>query len=344
MANSKLHIPALTLAASLTFLGAGCGGSGSGTTGATGATGAVLAKAGHLEKTTLNVAVLPDVDSAGFFVALHQGLFAQEGLTVNYSPAPGSEVIAGQVKGQYDITGNNYVSYIEAQFHHQADLRIIAEGSLLEQGDQVVMTMPNSPITTLARLKAHVLGVNADANVGYLLVASVLTENGITMSTKTSANAVMFPKTDIPFTERGQALVSGQLAAAIISEPQASQMEEKYGAVVIADLNQGATQQFPIEGYAVTKAWAKANPNTLKAFLAALQAGQQIADTERAAVEAAVESLKPGQGQVDKITAAMMALNTYPLGVDATRLQRVADVMQQFGLLKKHFDIRVMLN
>jgi len=47
---------------------------------------------------------------------------------------------------------------------------------------------------------------------------------------------------------------------------------------------------------------------------------------------------------VDKVIASMMALNTYPLGVDATRLQRVADVMQQFGLLKKHFDIRVMLN
>lgn len=38
-----------------------------------------------------------------------------------------------------------------------------------------------------------------------------------------------------------------------------------------------------------------------------------------------------------------MALNTYPLGVDATRIQRVANAMQQFGLLKEHFDVRVML-
>lgn len=126
MASGKRHIPALVLAASLTLPGAGCGSGGTST--------AAWPKAGHLEKTTLNVAVLPDIDSAGFFVALHEGLFAREGLTVDYSPAPGSEVIAGQVKGQYDITGGNYVSYIEAQASHQADLRIVAEGSLLEPG------------------------------------------------------------------------------------------------------------------------------------------------------------------------------------------------------------------
>ena len=38
-----------------------------------------------------------------------------------------------------------------------------------------------------------------------------------------------------------------------------------------------------------------------------------------------------------------MALNVYPLGVDAVRLQRVADVMRQFGFLKRRFDIRVLL-
>jgi NitT/TauT family transport system substrate-binding protein len=326
------------LAASLTLLAAGCA-SGSSATGAS-----TLSRVGNLEKTTLNVSVLPAIDSAGFFVALHEGLFAQEGLTVNYSPAPGSEVIAPQVKGQYDITGGNYVSYIEAQLHHQGDLRIIAEGSLLQQGNQLIMTMPSSRIRTLAGLKGHVLGVNADANVGFLLVASVLTERGIAMSTRFSANSVMFPQTQIPFFELGQALVSGQVAAAIIGEPLASQMEEQYGAVTIADLNLGATEQFPIEGYAVTKTWAKANPNTLKAFLTALQAGQQIADTGRAAVEATFESLKAGQGHVDKPIASVMALETYPLRIDATRLQRVANVMQQLGLLKQHFDIQSMLS
>src|SRR6266700_3109232 len=91
----------LVLGASLALLAAGCGTSANST--AVGVVG--LQKVGNLEKTTLNVAVLANIDSAGFFVALHQGLFAQEGLRVNYSPAFSDNIIAGQAKGKYDVTG-----------------------------------------------------------------------------------------------------------------------------------------------------------------------------------------------------------------------------------------------
>ena len=36
---------------------------------------------------TLNVAVVPAVDSAGFFVALYGGLFRAQGLSVHFIPA-----------------------------------------------------------------------------------------------------------------------------------------------------------------------------------------------------------------------------------------------------------------
>ena len=62
---------------------------------------------------------------------------------------------------------------------------------------------------------------------------------------------------------------------------------------------------------------------------------EEIADTDRAEVEKSFEDLPnaTGHGQVSKTIAAVMALNTYPIGIDATRLQRVANVMYQFGLL-----------
>src|SRR5215813_273552 len=51
-----------------------------------------------LEKTDLNVAVVPALDSAGFFVALYGGLFKAHGLNVHFTPATSSEtVIADQV-------------------------------------------------------------------------------------------------------------------------------------------------------------------------------------------------------------------------------------------------------
>ena len=94
----------------------------------------------------------------------------------------------------------------------------------------------------------------------------------------------------------------------------------------------------------VTKAWAAQNPHTLQRFLAALSAGQEIADTDRAAVEKAFEDLKGAQnGQVPSDIAAVMALDTYPIGIDATRLQRVANVMYQFGLLSSQYNVSNML-
>ena len=94
----------------------------------------------------------------------------------------------------------------------------------------------------------------------------------------------------------------------------------------------------------VTKSWAEQNPNTLKAFIAALAQGQEIADTSRSAVEGAMESLKgPQNGQVPPIIAAVMAINIYPTAIDKVRIQRVADVMYQFGLLKTSFNVGPMI-
>jgi NitT/TauT family transport system substrate-binding protein len=294
---------------------------------------------GAPEKTTLNVGVVPAMDSAGFFIALHDGLFAREGLTINYSPAVSSETaVAQQLKGQLDVSGGNYVSYItEAAADHQP-IEVVAEASIMQQGAQTIFTMPNSKIKTLSELRGHLVGVNAPGNIDYLLDVSVLQENGVTPTT------VQFPTAPIPFPQMGQELASGQIAAATLPEPFASQAEQQYGAVPLADLNQGATSDFPIEGYVVTKQWAQQNPNTLKRFLAALEIGQEISDTDRPAVEQAFEAINgPQNGQVSSGIAAVMALDTYPIGIDAVRLQRVADVMFQFGLLKTRFNVSRMV-
>jgi NitT/TauT family transport system substrate-binding protein len=336
----KLRIPAFLLAASVAILGAGCG-SASGTASDAGIP--TLPRVGGLEKTTINAAISPVVDSAGFFIALRDGLFAQEGLTVNYSPAHGDTVIGDQVKGSYDVTATNYVSYIQAQESRAANLRIIAEGSLLQPGMRMIMTLPGNGIKKLRDLRNRLLGVNDDPNIGFLLAASVLAENGLHVSGGTADDAVRFPTFSMPYPDAAPALVNKQVAAAVMSEPFVTQAEDNYGAVTVADLDAGATQQFPMEGYAVTKSWAAANPNTLRAFQIALQAGQQIADTDRAAVEAAFVALKTGEGHIDQLTAATMALNIYPLSIDAVRLQRVADVMEQLGFLKQRFDVRQLL-
>ena len=88
--------------------------------------------------------------------------------------------------------------------------------------------------------------------------------------------------------------------------------------------------RFPVQGCAVTRQWAALHPQTLAAFRTAFEQGQEIANTSRSAVEQAMEAL-PAPFGLTKVQAAVMALDSYPLGaVDVTRLQRVADVMHQF--------------
>jgi NitT/TauT family transport system substrate-binding protein len=322
----------LTTTALVLSLAAGCG-----------KAGAQAPAGADLEKADLSVAVVPALDSAGFFVALYGGLFKAAGLNVTFTPATSSDsVIADQVKGTYDITGGNYVSYIQAQRSGRANLDIFAEGSVMEPGTQGIYTMPDSKITSLASLKGKTIAINAPNNILYLLAASMMAEKGI------DPKSVKF--VTVPFPKMAAELESGAIDAALLPEPFASQAEAAYGAVPLVDLDQGATTSFPVEGYVVTKKWAAKHPRTLAAFYRALEQGQQIADTNRADVEQAMEDLpvKPVPLAVSKETAAVMALDSYPVSsgpvgsVDLVRLERVVNVMHQFLGFGK-FDIRSML-
>ena len=140
------------------------------------------------EQATLTVGVVPALDSAGFFIAYYEGLFKAQGLTIIPKFVTSSETaIALQVKGQYQITGGNYVSYIQAQQAGEANLNIFAEGSVMEPGAQDLYTMPNSQIRSLGDLRGRTIAINAPDNILYLLAASVLTEHGIPPRTCTSS-------------------------------------------------------------------------------------------------------------------------------------------------------------
>ncbi len=159
-------------------LAAGC--SASGGSGVDSIASSLPTNYGPAEQTTLNVGVVPAMDSAGFFVALNEGLFTKEGLKINYTPATSSETaIQQQVKGQLQITAGNYVSYVEAVALQHEPLEVVSEGSVMQQGAQTLFVMPSSHITQLSQLKGKLIGVNAPTNIDYLLGVSVLKENGI---------------------------------------------------------------------------------------------------------------------------------------------------------------------
>lgn len=87
-----------------------------------------------LEKPNLKVAVVPALDSAGFFVALYDGLFAGKGLHVTFSPATSSDkVISAQVRGP-NFPVERYV--VTKQWAQKYPRTLAAFDEALEQGSR----------------------------------------------------------------------------------------------------------------------------------------------------------------------------------------------------------------
>jgi len=280
------------------------------------------------EEPDITVAAIPAVDLAGLYVAEDQGLFAKQGLHVTIQKIPSSQaIIADQLRGEVDISAGSYVPYISAQAAGSR-FRILAEASILEPDTRVLVTTADSRITTVAGLAGKKIGVNGTNSIGTLLISLLLSEYGI------SPRKVTFVTDDKGFPAMPGQLQGGAWSAAFLSEPYITVAGEKYGERVLADLDQGDAVDFPIDGYVATQAWAERYPKTAAAFIRAIEQGQELADTDPAAVQAAMakyDDLPP------QVTAAM-ELSGYPVGpVNETRIQRVAQAMLQFGILGRTY-------
>jgi len=113
---------------------------------------------------------------------------------------------------------------------------------------------------------------------------------------------------------------------------------EDYGEQMLADLDQGAAFDLPIDGYLATQAWTQQHPKTEAAFTRAIEQGQAIANSDASAVHAAMtryDNLPP------QITSAI-ALTGYPVGpVVEASIQRVARAMLEFGILGRQDNAEV---
>ena len=215
--------------------------------------------------------------------------------------------------------------------YHPAGRGSHATPQCLQPNVLTLLVKGRSSISQVSQLKGKVVSVNAPNDIGTLLIDSLLVAHGLRPQQVHYAN--------VPFPAVAPNLITpnSPVVASFAPEPFVSGGEAKVGLQELADLDQGATQDFPIQGYAVTAEWAKKYPNTLKAFTTALSQGQEIADTDRAAVEQVLQKYL----QIDQQAAAFISLPAFPLGVDAVRLQRVVSSMKRFGLLPKSTNFQV---
>jgi len=295
------------------------------------------------EQPSIVVDSVPGPEEAGLYVAQEKGFFRQQGLTLTIRPVLGAEAgIPDLQSGSAQLVGGDYTSLVRAQIAGQfngtpASFQIVAAGSELQPGNDALYIMPSSRVKTIAGLvKYHAtMGLDTPNGMGNVLYGALFADKGFSFGeVKPVSPAGGFPALLAM-------LVKGQVAASWLPEPYGT-MAEQAGAVQLADFDQGAVRDLPYSGYFGSEQWVRAHPDTVAAFRRALIAGQQVADTDRGAVEQAMErstGLMP-------LVAGTMTIETYPLGLELGALQRVPNDMFEFGLtpgLAKPYQIAGMV-
>lgn len=285
------------------------------------------------ETKNITVAALPVVDTAGFFIALKDGFFRQQGLNVKYKiVAQSTAALASMVSGSVDIIdGGNYVSFIEAQNRGAVKLSLLADASACAPHTYSILTVPRTGIKKPADLAGKTVAVNLTNNIQTLAANAVLKADGVNPS---SVKYVA-----VPFPQMSSALAAGRVDAISVVEPFLTEAKNSLHATEVSDQCAGPAAGLPLSGTFATQSWTQKNPATARAFQRALEKGQALADSN----PALVKQILPSYSKVSPQVAAQIGVDRYPSKFDASRAQRIADLMLAGGLLKSRFDASSMI-
>ncbi|MEU0570033.1 ABC transporter substrate-binding protein [Nonomuraea sp. NPDC005983] len=303
----------------------GCSSSDSKTGGATNANG--------LEKTDLLIGEYPGADAAPLFIAIERGFFKEQGLNVKTEAIQAPQAVLPKLaNGSMDVVLGSYPTILFIQGSGTEKFKYIADSYQGAAGAFGVMVPKNSQIKKVADLKGKKIGVNATTGLGVLTMNPHLKIAGLD------------PKTDVqyvvvPTTNQLQSLEKGDVDAVWMTDPYVSEAKNKLGATMLLDTMSGPTESLPITGWAATEKWVSSNPKTLAAFQRAMAKAQNIAATDRGAVT----KILPTFTQIPAATAATINLGNYPTTLSPQRIQRVADLMLEYGFIKQKIDVNSMI-
>jgi NitT/TauT family transport system substrate-binding protein len=286
-----------------------------------------------LEKTHLTVGALPIVDDAPLFLAIKNGYFKQQGLTVTTQIIPQSTLaIPDMLHGTVDVIGTgNYVSFFEGQAQKTFSIRVLSAGATCTQNSFGILTLPKSGIKGPAGLAGKTIAVNLTNNVQTLTADTLLKANGVSPA---SVKYVV-----VPFPDMAAALKAGRVNAISVVEPFMTGAEQAMGAVPVMSQCSGSVSRLPLSGYFATAAWAAKYPHTAHAFQVAMARAQAFADAN----PSAVQKVLPTYTKITAAAAPHIKLSYYPPALNPAQVQRVADLMLAGGLLKTPLDVRPLL-
>jgi NitT/TauT family transport system substrate-binding protein len=278
--------------------------------------------------TELTVGVLPIVDVAPVYIAIEQGLFADEGLEVSTEVMQGgAAAVPALVAGDLDITFGAWPSFLLANEEGIA-LRAVADGDAARPGFTELLTLPGSGLEgDPAGLAGRTVAVNTLNSLGEMAVRSVVRNAG--------ADPAEVQLIEIPFPEMPAALERGDVDAIWASEPIATLAKSDAGAVLVADSFSGELDGFPVAGYQATSEFAAGQPQLVAAFQRAIAEASRRAANDPALVTA----MAPEFTSLTPELATEITLPAYSAELDVASIERVYDYLVDFGIADGGLDV-----
>jgi NitT/TauT family transport system substrate-binding protein len=286
------------------------------------------------ELPNISIGVLDVSDYVITTIAQDQGIFKQEGFqSVKVVKLPTLADDNVQLQSHtLDIVAENYVSMFTQQEEvPDLNLRIIADLAQSTPNLFVTMVPKGSTLTSLSQLKGKKYGCPSKA-ISYcqLSLDVLLKPYGLTYKDLTIV--------PVPFADVPQLLAAHAIDAAFETEPFITILEAK-GARILQDMLTGPLVSAPQSCWGTQESFLQKYPKTVAAFQRAISKADALADSDQALVR---QDLPKFITTLSPQLAKVIGLPTWNTTLSLARMERVADIMEEFGVLPKNFDVQQM--
>jgi NitT/TauT family transport system substrate-binding protein len=274
---------------------------------------------GHISAVGSHMAAVRAMDE-GYFV--DEGFEGTEFTLVGFPG--GAAIVPAMVSGEVDFGVSNWVSVVAA-LSQGIDLTILGENERNNPGNQQVLTMSDSDISSPSDLEGRTVGINTLNGISHLGVLMAVAEDG------GDTSAVEFR--EVPFPEMAALLERGDVDA--VQSPSVFNIfiPDQVDAVTAFDLNDiEAFEGIPIGGYIANADLAEESPEMLLAVEAALQRGRD--DLQDREVKMSLLQREEVSSMDPELAEQAVEFAPETVESDWSEVQRIADAMLEFGFIE----------
>lgn len=272
---------------------------------------------------------IPIATVAGFLIALDKGFFKE----ANIAPEPvvvpgGPAILAAIAGGSLQFGYGSYVGMMQAR-EQGLDFVIVAANDAENPKPSIsgVLVLNDSDIKSAKDLEGKHLAVNALRNINWVYIYAWMAKHGADPK-KVSIIEVGFPN-------MGSALRAKRVQAAFLSEPFMTAEMDAGGVRALSYPFAEFDPGMPIAGWYASDKWAKANPDLVRRFAAAIKKGNEYATKNPAERNAILAKYT----KIDAKMIERIVMPNFPTKLDVPGLQRQADTAHQYGALTQRLDV-----